>query len=372
VANLKGVTLTLLMGPIAVAPAPVAVIEALESAQVTQAVGQRSGFQLSFVYSKTSPIATTLLPTGYFDPLIRVILIATVNGVPNVLSDGPITRQDVALSDKPGQAKLTITGEDITGYMDIIDFTGFPFPAMPPFARVALMLAKYAPFGVIPVTIPALFQETPDPTDRIPHQQGTDFKYIDMLAKDAGYAFYIIPGPAPGTNTAYWGPEIRVGIPEPALTIDMDHASNIEQLSFSADGNVAEIPITHVKIAGFSVPVPVPDISLLRPPLAARPLIPKRTRLIGTERFSLPSVLMAGLSGRATDPVTGQGSLDVGRFGKPLKARGLVGVRGAGLAYDGLFYVRSVSNTLKRGGGWQQAFQLSREGLVSTLSRLPT
>ena len=41
-ATLKGVTLTLLMGPIAVAPAPVAVVEALESAQVTSAVGQRS------------------------------------------------------------------------------------------------------------------------------------------------------------------------------------------------------------------------------------------------------------------------------------------------------------------------------------------
>src|SRR5258708_22282887 len=91
-ATLKGVTLTLLMGPIAVAPAPVAVIEALESAQVTTAVGQRSGFQIVFTYSKTSPIATTLLPAGFFDPLIRVILIATLNGVPNVLADCPIKR----------------------------------------------------------------------------------------------------------------------------------------------------------------------------------------------------------------------------------------------------------------------------------------
>src|SRR6266568_5516643 len=121
-ATLKGVTLTLRMGPIAVSPAPVAVIEALESAQVTTAVGQRSGFQVVFTYSKTSPIATTLLPAGFFDPLIRVILIATLNGVPKVLSDGPIKRQDVAASAHPGEHKLTITGEDVTGYMDLIDF----------------------------------------------------------------------------------------------------------------------------------------------------------------------------------------------------------------------------------------------------------
>jgi len=47
---------------------------------------------------------------------------------------------------------------------------------------------------------------------------GTDYQYADKLAKDAGYEFYVTPGPAPGTNTAYWGPQVRVGIPQPALT----------------------------------------------------------------------------------------------------------------------------------------------------------
>src|SRR5262245_59290809 len=201
-ATLKGVTLTLLMGPIAVASAPVAVIEAMESAQVTTAVGQRSGFQIVFSYSKTSPIATALLPAGFFDPLVRVILVATLNGVPKVLTDGPIKRQDVVASPHPGEHKLTITGEDVSGYMDLIDFTGFIFPAMPPFARVDLMMAKYAMFGVIPAAIPAPFQTADSPTEKYAHQQGTDFQYADKLAKDAGYEFYITPGPLPGTNTA--------------------------------------------------------------------------------------------------------------------------------------------------------------------------
>ena len=110
-ATLKGVTLTLLMGPVAVAPAPTAVVDALESAQVTTAVGQRSGFQIVFTFSKTSPIATTLLPAGLFDPLIRVILVATLNGVPKVLADGPIKRQDLVASSHPGENKLTITDD---------------------------------------------------------------------------------------------------------------------------------------------------------------------------------------------------------------------------------------------------------------------
>src|ERR1700704_5782675 len=332
-ATLKGVTLTLLMGPIAVAP-----IEALESAQVTSAVGQRSGFQIVFNYSKTSPIAKTLLPAGYFDPMIRVILVATLNGLPKVLADGPIKRQDVAPSGHPGENKLTITGEDVSGYMDLIDFTGFMFPAMPPFARVALMMAKYATFGVIPVPIPAPFQSADTPIQGYAHQQGTDYQYADKLAKDAGYEFYMTPGPAPGTNTAYWGPQIRVGIPQPALTIDMDHASNIDSISFSADGNASALTVGFVKIAGFSVPVPVPNISLLKPPLNARPLIPTRVKLLETGGLKLPQVLMTLLAGRAAaDPVSATGSIDVTRYGKPMDARSLIGVRGAGPAPDGLY-----------------------------------
>lgn len=370
-ATLKGVTLTLLMGPIAVAPAPAAVVDALESATVTAAVGQRSGFQIVFTYSKSSPIAKTLLPSGFFDPLIRVILVATLNGVPKVLADGPIKRQDVVASAEPGSHKLTITGEDVSGYMDLIDFTGFPFPAMPPFARVALMIAKYAMFGVIPLTIPSIFSSTDSPTDKYAMQQGTDYQYIDKLAKDAGYEFYVTPGPAPGTNTAYWGPAIRVGVPQPALTIDMDHASNLGTMSFSADGNAAVLPYAHVKIAGFSVPVPVPDIGILKPPLAARPLVPTKMKLLETERMKMPEVLMALLAGRGgADPVSATGSIDLTRYGRPMDARTLIGVRGAGLAYNGLYFVRSVTHTVGR-GSWKQSFQLQRDGLISNLPAVP-
>jgi len=370
-ATLEGVNVTLLMGPVAVVPVPKEVVDAVQSVQVTTSVGQRSGFQVVFNYSKTSTIANTLLPAGFFDPLIRVIVVATLNGTPRVLADGPIKRQDVVASGRPGESKLTITGEDVSGYMDLIDFTGFIFPAMPPFARVALMMAKYAMFGVIPVPIPSIFQSTDSPTDKYAHQQGTDFQYADKLAKDAGYEFYVAPGPAPGTNTAYWGPQIRVGIPQPALTIDMDHASNVDSVSFSADGNASELPYGHVKVAGFSVPVPVPNIGLLKPPLSARPLVPTKTKLFETEKKKLPEVLMTLLAGRAaTDPVTANGTVDVTRYGRPISARSLIGVRGAGLAHDGLWFVKQTTDTLGR-GSWKQSFQLSREGLVSNLPQLP-
>ncbi|MFJ5776178.1 hypothetical protein [Streptomyces sp. NPDC093094] len=369
-AALSPVTLTVLTGPVAVAPAPRAVVDALEGATVTHAVGARSGFQLSFTYSKTSPIATSLLPTGFFDPMTRVVLVGTLRGVPKVLADGPVKRQDVTATGRPGEHRLVVTGEDVSGYMDVADLTGFPFPGMPPFARVAAMMAKYAPFGVVPVTVPPPFQPVTAPVEKYAHQQGTDFAYATKLAKDAGHEFHVTPGPVPGTNTAYWGPQARVGTVQPALTVDMDAASNLDALSFSADGNAAVLPYAHVKVANFSVPVPAPDVALLKPPLAARPLVPSRTQLLETDRMALPEVLMTLLAGRGTaDPLTATGTMDLARYGQPLDARSLVGVRGAGRAHDGLWFVRSVTHTLGR-GSWKQAFQLARDGLVSNVTEV--
>ncbi len=60
---------------------------------------------------------------------------------------------------------------------------------------------------------------------------------------------------------------------------------------------------------------------------------------------------MIGLAKAAqwAEAVTGQGTLDVVRYGRLLKARQLVGVRGVGPAFDGLHYVTSVTHTIKRG-----------------------
>ena len=89
-ATLKGVSLSLRIGPLATSLSPEPLIAALESAEVTEATGRRSGYQITFTYGKTSPIATEYLPSGMLDPMNRVILVATLDGVSRVLADGPI------------------------------------------------------------------------------------------------------------------------------------------------------------------------------------------------------------------------------------------------------------------------------------------
>lgn len=371
---LKGIHLTLLMGPAVAVPVPRELTDALVSAQVTTTAGQRSGFQLQFVFAKRSTISLALLPAGFFDPGIRVILMATVNSLPTVLMDGIITRQEVTPSGDPGQSKLTVTGEDVSVLMDLIDMTGIPYPAMPPEARVALIIAKYAVFGLIPVVIPSVFVDVPVPTTEIPSHQGNDLQYLKKLADDAGYVFYVEPGPAPGVNLAYWGPEVRVGIPQPALNVNFDAHTNVESLTFSHDGLAREQPFMfiHESTTHLNIPVPIPDISLLRPPLAARPALALKFKQLETSHLPPLRAALRGLAhaSKSSDAITGSGSLNVLRYGRILKARQLVGVRGASPAYDGLYYVESVTHNLKA-GEYKQTFTLGREGLVSLLPNVP-
>jgi hypothetical protein len=370
---LRGFYLTLLVGPVVPAPAPQPVMDALMSAQVTTSAGQASGFQLTFAISKKSLLANAMLPAGYFDPKIRIILVATIGGVPTVLMDGIITQQTVTPSNEPGQSTLTVTGEDLSLLMDLEEKTQC-YPALPPNARVALMCLNYLIYGIIPVPIPAIQMDIPNPLERIPLQTSTDLNYAKSLAQENGYVFYIEPGPVPGASLAYWGPEIRVGIPQPALSVNMDADTNVESLSFTYDGLAKQQMTIEILDPIFKqpIPIPVPDIGILRPPLALRPALPlKRGPLPDSSKWDTVHALLMGLSqtAEASDSISGNGQLDVLRYGHILKARRLVSVRGAGLAYDGFYYVKSVTHNIKR-GEYKQSFTLGRDGLLPLTPRV--
>src|SRR5437762_4222369 len=116
---LKGVYVTLLVGPTVPVPVPQVVVDALNGIQVTVASGQRSGFQLTFTLTNDSPLQTAFLLLTGQTPMLRVIIVVTINSLPQVLMDGVITHTEVTPGGKPGQSTLTVTGEDLTRVMDL-------------------------------------------------------------------------------------------------------------------------------------------------------------------------------------------------------------------------------------------------------------
>ncbi|WP_227814770.1 hypothetical protein [Nitrogeniibacter aestuarii] len=371
--------LSLLIGPVIPVAAPAFMIDALDHVEVTSAAGQVSGFQLRFKVTSKSELNTIFLiagaqNSGPYTPPLRVVLIVTLGGRPEPLFDGVMTNIEVQAGQQGQPGSITITGEDLTRVMDLIDYSGTPLP-MPIPARVALLCSKYAAFGLLPLAIPELFPDAPIPVERIPSQQGSDLAYIRRLAEQVGYVFYIEPGPEPLTNVAYFGPEIKVGPPQPALNIDMDSFTNVESLNFSFDPTKGVLPIVFIQnqITRVPIPIPIPDLNPLQPPLGVISTPLANIKMMkDTASMNPMQAISAGLNEakKSQDAVTASGSLSVMRYGRMLKARRLVGVRGAGIAYDGLYYVSKVTSTIER-GKFEQQFDLTRNGLVSITPRVP-
>jgi hypothetical protein len=351
-------------------------VEALSSAKVESGSGEtQSGFELTFDLSRGSPLRTLFLLTGGGGvPLMRVVLVVRTGGSAESVIDGVVTNVET-VPGEGGVGKLVVKGKDLSALMDMIDFSGIPYPAMPPALRVLLVLAKYAAFGVLPMVIPSIVEDLPLPVERIPQQRGSDYAYVTRLAKQCGYVFYLEPGPVPGTSKAYWGPEIRVGAPQPALSVNMDALTNVDELSFNFDKEKKTMPVVFFQELFSKAPIgiPIPDVTPLNPPLGlVPPMPPKIVNLHDTAHMSPLSALMTGIAyaGQHSDSVFGTGRLDVTRYGRLLRSRQLVGVRGAGLPFDGLYYVKSVSHDIKR-GEYKQSFSLARNGLVSTVPTVP-
>ena len=371
--------MTLMMGPIIPFRAPAVVMDALESVEVKTAAGSASGFTMTLQCDSRSTLNRIFIILGAQSitpvlPALRILVIVTINGTAQPLFDGVLTNVQMQPSLRGSAGTITVTGEDLTRVMDGIDWSGLPFPAMPIEAQVALICAKYLPFGIVPLIIPTIFFDVPIPIEEIPAQQGTDLDYIKELASQVGYEFYIEPGPVAGTNVAYFGPEIKVGIPQPALNVDMDALTNVESINFKFDPKVGVLPIVFIqnKLTRLPIPLPIPNINPLQPPLGLLPTpIANIAVLKDTAKLSPLKALEAGVvkAAQSQDSVSASGSLNVLHYGRPLKARQLVGVRGAGFAYDGLYYVKSVTSTLKH-GEFKQQFELTRNGLISTVNRV--
>ncbi len=357
-----GVRLQLMIGPNVPLPAPFAVMESFVALEVSNNDSERDGFQLDFSLGKDSLLDYGLLLNGYFDPPNRIVIAVLMGVLPEVLLDGVITSHQVVPSNRPGESKLIVTGEDISLRLDL-DPQSETHPNQPDSIIVGKLLAKYARFGIVPQITPTT--DIPIEVNRVPSQQQTDQGYIRRLAERNGFVFYIEPTPVPGVSQAYWGPDNRLGLPQPALSMNMGPQTNLDtpiNFHFNALGPVAPLVTILEPITKTPITIPVPGG--LRPPLATRPAAALRSHIArDSANLDASQGLLRAMSSssESSDAVTATGEIDAVRYGQALRSRRLVGVRGVGLSYNGNYYVKQVKHRIRR-GEYKQSFTLTREG----------
>jgi len=261
----------------------------------------------------------------------------------------------------PGQATLTVTGRDLTAVLDLEE-KDESFENQPDAVIVTRILAKYARYGLVPR--PAPTTDVPIMLERIPRQHETDLRFIRRLAQRNGFIFYLEPVTV-GVTTAVWGPQPRLGLPQPALTINQGSATNVKSHTFTYDALAATGTRGAIVEPFLKLRIPIPALSSLKiPPLSSAPATPLRTTLQRESANQNPATAATRALASVTntpDAARAEGELDGVRYGTALRARKLVGVRGAGLTNDGFWYVGKVTHRLAR-ESYTQRFSLSREG----------
>jgi len=370
----SGIRLQLLIGRTNPAPPPFDVLDALTSLEVTNNDSGRDGFQMTFTLGKyllTDP-DYRLLSQPFFEPPSRVIIAVMIGNflIPQVLIDGIITNHQIAPSNTPGGSTLVVTGEDISLKLDLED-KNKTFSDQADSDIVSTILGDYGDCDLVPVVTAT--EDRPQQNQRITTQQGTDLAFIKQLAQRNGFVFYVEPREV-RMNMAHWGLQNFTSPPQPALSMNMGPNTNVESLSFTFNALGPVTPrITIVEPRSrTAIPIPVPGA--LRPPLASRPTVslrrtlPRNTANLDSTQAALEALAS---SSEAADAVTGSGQLDAVRYGRVLRARNLVDVRGVGRSYDGRYYVKQVTHRLKR-GEYKQSFSLSREGRGALLPGVVT
>jgi hypothetical protein len=345
--GLLGTRLVFWLGSQAPLPAPVEVLNALTRVEITNDAGKGDGFQLGFTAVRTGVTGFGLIESGVLAPMTRVILGLVMGATPEALIDGVITHVQTSPGSGPGQATVTVTGRDLTVLMDLEERNA-EYPNRPDFAIVAEVLGRYARYGVVPA--PTATSDFPIMTERVPRQQETDLRFLQRLAERNGFVFYLEPVTF-GVTKAFFGPPSRAGVPQPALSVDLGAATNVKSLAFAGD-SLAAVGTSGVFVEPFSK-------SMI--PIPALPLRTTLQRETGNQSAGTAATRALAATMNAPDPYTADGELDGVRYGRVLRARGLVGVRGAGLTHDGFWYVQRVTHVLTR-GDYSQRFALSREG----------
>jgi hypothetical protein len=364
--SVLGIRLLLWAGKTIPTPVSPDLLLAIQQIEVTNNSQGDDGFQMVFGLTKQKTGEYDILQSGALDPDSRVIIGAIMGVAPEPLIDGVIYHHQLAPGSEPGTATLSVTGRDVRVMLDLKEVNA-QYKNQPDSVIALQLIGRYAQYGLVPMITPTT--NIPIELQQIPRQHETDLEMLNRMAARNGFVFYVEPLTI-GSNTAYWGPVKRAGLPQPALTHDLGAASNVQDIHFTndalspegAEGKFTE-PITKQSIA---IP-PLPDLRV--PPLAAQPTAARRTRLMRQTANRNPGQAATDLVARITnapDAVSCTGRLDSVRYGGVLRARRLVGLRGAGRSYDGMYYVSQVKHVFTR-TSYTQQFTLKREGTGALL-----
>ena len=336
-------------------------MESLQSVEVTHNDNDRSGFELTFQISHGQKLDD-------LKPFNRVILMVTINSVKQVLMDGIISYHQLASGNGSGASIFTVFGEDVSIMMDLKEET-ISHKGQDDATIARDIISKYSSYGITADVKSPKGVSQPAANDWVPRQQATDLEHLQIMADKYGFVFYIVPGPVAENNVAYWGPPKYEGTRQKPLSTNMGPHSNVETINFSYDslaptlvkGNVQDAKTNQIK----PVETSSSQLNKISQNSALESQSQVRLKLLlqksGNDLKEAMALAQGMTDASLQEAAKAEGTLNTLRYGDLLLPRKLVGLRGAGQEYDGVWYVKKVTHKIQR-GEYKQSFTLTREG----------
>lgn len=383
---LGGITATLLIG-LPPLPAPPRLIQALQRIEIETSTEVASAFRLRFGMMQSGITDWDLVGPQYEDTLFRPFTPLQIRlkvgvEIPEAIINGYICGQQALYDDESGGSALEITGMDATMLMNLQEKV---VPWMMPDAQIAeAIFAQYLITAMVSPTLATLME--PEGTTT---QRGTDIRFLRRLAQRNGYECFVQAQPQTGIDLGYFGPATNYpGPPEAVLNVRMGPDTNVSDFKVRYDmtrptaavGRGVDVktqaqsvfpvfgPATPPPVAGpypFGVPMGLEDAVTRSFGPQSQPIISP----VETGEFAPPGLSTAtqAIVNRASWAVMAEGTVgpDVG----VLRPGGTLNVRGAGLFFNGSYYLTRVSHIIDC-DSYVQKFEARRNAVTMTGSEL--
>ncbi|UVO55696.1 hypothetical protein [Sphingomonas sp. SUN039] len=376
IGNILGVRMNIMIGNPVLLPMPMEALAGLSELEIMMSDCAPSGFKLVLQAGRTGLLdflGASILEDPRFAAETRVVVTMIFDISPTVIFDGLVSKRVYRPGSEPGKGTLTLLGDDLSTELDRevkqVEHTALDE------TMIAIKIAgSYPKLGLMPAVFPPKFVDPPIPIDRVPQQRCSDWAYLKQMARRHGYDTYVDPGPAPGLNQLYWGPPVKPGIQQKALSINMGPGSDAYDVEVWENGDEMVKVEGQVKDRQTGKLVPIYALMPSQTPMG---LVPAGVTKMGNTRKQ--PMETSGLSAMqaqaraqsevdcaAREAFRITGTIDSASYNDALKARDKVDLRGAGARYNGTYKVASVRHLIKP-GSYQQQFSLTRSEAYSAL-----
>ena len=304
--------------------------------------------------------AWTVIDDDLFPRLGKIKVLVTVgSALAEPLIEAYIIETNANFQNQPGQSVLNVVAMDATVLLNLQQAVkSWADMSDSDIAEDIFRAHNFQP--VVEAT-----DVTRQDVDQSTTQRGTDLQFLRQLATRNGYEVYVEANPLTGIIEGHFHPPLLDQPDQGILSVNFRDETNVN--SFTARFDMLRpttAQVTGVDTGDLSDQQAQSDSTSERELGNQSALSPDRQRRVllthtGLSKAGELQTYAQSVVDRSSLAITAEGELNTVAYGKVLRAKRPVKVRGAGTQFNGTYYVQRVLHTLT-GDGYTQHFTLER------------